>query len=275
MDHLPKTLLCLINTVVEQYIEFSWTSQEQNDKMKKTLTWTNVEMKRNKSKATRKRDRKRHEQYIEQKKVTENNKETEIKETNTNNIEDSSSEDDSDSTADSEMDTIQNIITPCSTPSQVNRQDENQSINTTKDIPVVDNQVCKEVITSDTIQKVVQPIKVHDNIQTECVKPNTQVSDLPKRRRRFFSKIVIKTTDGHQDTLIGKLARTQNLIVHIISQNITEIVGPSIREWKYFMKNVDEDFKDVEETDFMDDGVRNAMQKMENFVEQRTLKNRK
>jgi hypothetical protein len=50
-------------------------------------------MKRNKSKATRKRDRKRHEQYIEQKKVTENNKETEIKETNTNNIEYSSSED--------------------------------------------------------------------------------------------------------------------------------------------------------------------------------------
>ena len=274
MDHLPKTLLCLMNTVVEQYIEFSWTSQEQNGKMKITLTWTNVEMKRNKSKATRKRDRKRHEQYIEQKKVNENNKETEIKETNTNNIEDSSSEDDSDST-DSEMDTIQNIITPCSTPSQVNRQDENQSINTTKDIPVVDNQVCKEVITSDTIQKVVQPIKVHDNIQTECVKPNTQVSDLPKRRRRFFSKIVIKTTDGHQDTLIGKLPRTQNLIVHIISQNITEIVGPSIREWKYFMKNVNEDFKDVEETDFMDDGVRNAIQKMENFVEQRTLKNKK
>ena len=98
MDHLPKTLLCLMNTVVEQYIEFSWTSQEQNGKMKITLTWTNVEMKRNKSKATRKRDRKRHEQYIEQKKVTENNKETGIKETNTNNIEDSSSEDDSDST---------------------------------------------------------------------------------------------------------------------------------------------------------------------------------
>jgi hypothetical protein len=45
----------------------------------------------------------------EQKKVTENNKETEIKETNTKNIEYSSSEDDSDST-DSEMDTIQNIV---------------------------------------------------------------------------------------------------------------------------------------------------------------------
>ena len=29
MDHLPNTLLCLLNTVVEQYIEFSWTSQEQ------------------------------------------------------------------------------------------------------------------------------------------------------------------------------------------------------------------------------------------------------
>ena len=263
-----------MNTVVEQYIEFSWASQEQNGKMKITLTWTNVEMKRNKSKATRKRDRKRHEQYIEQKKVTENNKETEIKETNTNNIEYSSSEDDSDST-DSEMDTIQNIITPCSTPSQVNREGQNQSINTTKDIPVVDNQVCKEVITSDIIQKVVQPFKVHDNIQTECVKPNTQMSDLPKRRRRFFSKIVIKTTDGYQDTLIGKLPRTQNLIVHIISKNITEIVEPSIREWKYFMKNVDEDFKDVEETDFMDDGVRIAIQKMEHFIEQRTLKNRK
>jgi hypothetical protein len=79
----------------------------------------------------------------------------------------------------------------------------------------------------------------------------------------------------HQDTLIGKLPRTQNLIVYIISQNITEIVGPSIREWKYFMKNVDEDFKDVEETDFMDDGVRIAIQKMEHFIEQRTLKNRK
>jgi hypothetical protein len=51
---------------------------------------------------------KRHEQYIEQKKVTENNKETGIKETNTNNIEDSSSEDDSDST-DSEMDTVMSM----------------------------------------------------------------------------------------------------------------------------------------------------------------------
>jgi hypothetical protein len=152
------------------------------DLQKITLTRTNGEMKRNKSKTTRKRDRKRHEQYNEQKKVTENNKETGIKETNTNNIEDSSSEDDSDST-DSEMDTIQNIITPCSTPSQVNREDVNQSINTTKDIPVVNNQVCKEVITSETIKKVVQPFKVHDNIQTECVKPSTQVSDLPKRRR--------------------------------------------------------------------------------------------
>jgi uncharacterized protein YwlG (UPF0340 family) len=38
---------------------------------------------------------------------------------------------------------------------------------------------------------------------------------------------------------------------------------------------VDEDFKDVEETDFMDDGVRIAIQKMEHFIEQRTLKNRK
>jgi hypothetical protein len=163
MDHLPKTLLCLMNTVVEQYIEFSWASQEQNGKMKITLTWTNVEMKRNKSKATRKRDRKRHEQYIINVSwnpsvvlitILEKNrllllgisltcvlglthsvrilsctlngcttfcidKETEIKETNTNNVEYSSSEDDSDST-DSEMDTIQNIITPCSTPSQVN-----------------------------------------------------------------------------------------------------------------------------------------------------------
>jgi hypothetical protein len=52
--------------------------------------------------------------------------------------------------------------------------------------------------------------------------------DLPKRRRRFFSKIVIKTTDGYQDTLIGKLPRTQDLIVHIISKNITEIVGPTV-----------------------------------------------
>jgi hypothetical protein len=45
---------------------------------------------------------------------------THFLETNTNNIEDSSSEDDSDST-DSEMDTIQNIITPCSTPSTLDK----------------------------------------------------------------------------------------------------------------------------------------------------------
>jgi hypothetical protein len=45
-------------------IKIVLASQEQNGKMKITLTWTNVEMKRNKSKATRKRDRKRHEQYI-------------------------------------------------------------------------------------------------------------------------------------------------------------------------------------------------------------------
>jgi hypothetical protein len=65
-------------------------------------------------------------------------------------------------------------------------------------------------------------------------------------RDNFFTNVIVhywyilKTTDGYQDTLIGKLPRTQNLIVHIISKNITEIVEPSIREWKYFMKNVDE-----------------------------------
>jgi hypothetical protein len=53
---------------------------------------------------------------------------------------------------------------------------------------------------------------------------------MPKRRRRFFTKIVIKTTDGYQDTLIGKIPRTQKLMVHIITKNITEIVEPSIRE---------------------------------------------
>jgi hypothetical protein len=258
--------------------------------MKITLTWTNVEMKRNKSKATRKRDRKKHAQYIEQKKVTENNKETEITETNTNNIEDSSSEDDSDGT-DSEMDTIQNIITPCRTPSQVNRQDENKSINTREKSSSPFRQIAHLCVGFNTFSLYIVMYFnwlynflyciTRDNFFTNLIVHYWYILCCIYRLifvlsiRQFYTKIEIKTTDGHKDTLIGKLPRTQNLIVHIISQNITEIVGPSIREWKYFMKNVDEDFKDVEETDFMDDGVRIAIQKMEHFIEQRTLKNRK
>jgi vacuolar-type H+-ATPase subunit C/Vma6 len=74
-----------------------------------------------------------------------------------------------------------------------------------------------------------------DHLSENSVAPIFPMVELLKAQQMKCScrSIVIKTTDGYQDTLIGKLSRTQNLIVHIISKNITEIVEPSIREWKY------------------------------------------
>ena len=44
MDGLPKTLTCFLNIVNKQNTDFSWTSTEQNGRMKIFLMWTNDDL---------------------------------------------------------------------------------------------------------------------------------------------------------------------------------------------------------------------------------------
>ena len=275
MDKLPKTLLMLMNTVIEEYNEMSWTSLEQTGKMKITLIWTNDDMPRNKSKATRKRDRKRYEQFKERKEVVmdENAK---ISENNNSRISSDEQSECEINDANNNMEIVDTEI-PSSASSQVNlkvrNENEGRSIKKTKEFSVADDQVCNQASRNVTKNKIVsEQYKLTDNLKHANEKRETPLIDKPKRQRRYFKKIVTKTTGGLRDTLLGKMPYKDFVIVHSISKNKTWLVGPPDgREWEHYSKNVDDDFRDVQETEFMNDQIEDSIRKMELFIEARKL----
>ena len=305
MDKFPKTLVCLLNSVIEEYKEFSWASQEYNGKMRITLTWTNSEVKRTKSKATRKRDHNRLEQYIEKQNVvseTTNMTDNHVKITSDNKLDLSDN-----SESESEMEIVDSKIIPCGTSLQVNK--ENGSIINRKDSPVVDKQVNDKVKTDVNIDKpidkgvnvertdtqvnsielrrrqcmikrraIADENKINERKTAECTikdvnsEKQNESDELPKwPARRYFEKIVMKTTSCCPNTLIGKLPGKNYVVVHKISENVTEMMSPQDWDYKYLEKNVSVDFRDVQETDYMNENVVMAIRKMEDWVEKHGL----
>ena len=257
MDQLPITLLSLINTVVEQYKEFSWSSQEQNQKMKITLTWTNETLTQHKSKSRKERDRKLYEQFISQKQNNAKSGKLPVE----SNIASSEEED----TTDNDMDIVQNLNTPSDASLQVNiTPDTNGSIKKTIEFTTeVDSQPCKQVNNGHLNNKQSDSKVIN--------RPNTQErGDKAKRikrpcPRRFFQKVVMKTTSGHANTLIGQLPGKDYLVVHSIDEEQTEIVNRNSPEWRTYKKNC-EDFNDVNDTEFMDGNVKRAIRLMEMYI---------
>ena len=264
MDQLPITLLSLINTVVEQYKEFSWSSQEQNQKMKITLTWTNETMTQHKSKSRKERDRKLYEQFISQKQNNAKSGKLPVE----SNIASSEEED----TTDNDMDIVQNLNVPSDASLQVNiTPDINGSIKKTIEFTTeVDSQPCKQVSSDHSKNKQSDGIVIN--------RPNTQESGDKAKRfkrpcpRRFFQKIVMKTKSGYANTLIGQLPGKNYLVVHSIDEEETEIVNRDQPEWKTFHKNISEDFNDVNDTNFMDGNVKRAIRLMEMYIREHLVR---
>lgn len=263
MDQLPITLLSLINTVVEQYKEFSWSSQEQDGKIRINLTWTNEPQKRMKSKSSKVRDRKRYEQFLAQKQKVD--KKNQQKDDNETSDEESS---ESENETDKEMDITESKNTPCDASVQVNiLPARNRSMRRT--INVVDNQPCKQVNNVNGVNKVKENITVNrTDTQNDVTNENKEKKQIPTWPRRFFRKIVMKTTGGRANTLIGQIPGRDYLIEHLISENETEIIATGDPEYRTYYKNLTEDFDDVKDTDFMDERVRNAIRLMEIYVEE-------
>ena len=273
MDNLPETLICLINSVVEQYNEFAWSSQEKDGKMRITMTWTNEEFKRRKSKSAILRDKKRRDEFLLQKQKMDI-------QVDDNNDKESENESDGETTEDechsnTEMDTADNLKTLCDAPLQVNIQPVlNRSIKRTiESRPVVDNQPCKKMNTVTIVNKENDDVNISKVNSIESVnEQKTQNVEKRRRRtwpRRYFRKIVMKTTSGMANTLIGIIPDRQVLIVHRITEKETEIITPGDREYRTYHKNVTEDFNDVKDTDFiqlMEHDVRNGIRLMEIFV---------
>lgn len=262
MDQLPITLLSLFNTVVEQYKEFSWSSQEQNGKMRITLTWTNDTQIRPKSKSTKVRDRKRYEQFRAQKqKIAEKDEQR--------NEKVSSDEEDisSDSESDNEMDIVDNPITLCDASTQVNiLPDGKRSIKRT--INTAGIKPCQQVNKAHDINKVKDSIITNrPSTQEYPTNESKEKKQIPTWPRKFFRKIVMKTTRGIANTLIGQIPGHEFLVEHLISEKQTDLINTRDPEYQTYYKNITDDFDDVKDTDFMDESVKNAIQLMENYVE--------
>lgn len=269
MENLPKTLQCLFETVIKEYEHFSWASQEVNGKMKITLTWTNELESRSKSKSTLKRDYKRYEQYMKQ-------KELEINNTKANNerITDQRTHEhtpDGEIDSETEMDIIDdNIITPHDTSLKVNKTPQvDRSINSTLDTTT--NEVSYNQ-TGDNGSTIVNKSKQSEsnNELKECNNERSENKPLSDRtqtyRRRYFRKVVIKTSSGIPTTLIGKMPGKEFLIEHCILARKSTLIDSDHRDWKTYMKNVQEDFKDVTETQWMCDKVHRAIRLMELYI---------
>ena len=267
MEHFPQTLLSLLSAVSEQYGIFSWASQEQNCKMKITLTWTNEKTSRPKSKSTKKRDRKRIEQYKEQREKMNSDKENEKHHVSAKNEADENLTD-SEYESESDMETVNDLNTPCRASTQVtNMIVENQSIACTPD---VNQEACRDVSTiQDKNTVTFKDITVNNNIGEKSKTERITCDSKPKWPRRFFSKIILKTAKDNPPTLVGKIAKKDYVIVHIIERNTTMRIDPIHSLYERFEKNVRQDFKDVSETQFMNERVEDAIRKMEHFVEER------
>lgn len=256
MDHLPQTLLCLLDGVKEQYQEFSWTSQEQNGKMRITLIWTNEQYKQYKSNATKKRDAKRQEQYIANKQECKGKQNTDV-EKDKISIEDKLE-------SDNEMEVNDNLNTLCDASTQVNiRPVINRPIRKT---PGEIKRPCEKVITDAKNIVSDNPITQKTNTQDNANDRLNERRQSPKYKRRFLSKVVIKNSCGSMTKLIGTLPGKDFLLVHDIPDKKTDVMPPDHYDFRTYKKNVTEDFKDVYETDFMDDIVDNAIRLMEIFV---------
>lgn len=87
MENLPKPLLALLNCVMSEYDNFAWNSMYADDKMKISLVWTNDEsrnmnLKRRKSRASKKRDANRMEEFIVTKEQSDIISDVEMESTN-------------------------------------------------------------------------------------------------------------------------------------------------------------------------------------------------
>ena len=254
MDHLPQTLLCLIDGINDKYDEFSWTSQEINGKLRVTLIWTNEQYTRKKSKSTKKRDLKRREEYVAQKQKSDNKQNEKSEEKN--------QETDDELETNSEMDINDNLNTLCDASTQVNIISRPR-----RKTPVASKQPSEQVITD-------VKNRVSDNLNTERTNTQNNGNERLKEnrpramyKRRFLSKVVIKKTSGSMTTLIGRLPGKNDLIVHSIPDKKNEIMTVQNYEYRTYRKNIMEDFQDVTETDYMCDIVNNSIRLMEIFVE--------
>ena len=177
--------------------------------------------------------------------------------------------------SDFEMDTADNLKTLCDASLQVDLQPVvNRSIKRTiESRPVEDNKPCKKMNTITIVNKENDDFNISKINSTESInEQKTQNVEKRQRRtwpRRYFRKIVMKTTSGMANTLIGIIPDREMLIVHSIAEKETEIFTPGDREYRTYHKNVTEDFNDVKDTDFiqiMEHDVRNGIRLMEIFV---------
>lgn len=299
MDFLPKTLITLMNVVDEHYSSFSWTSHEENGKMRISLLWNNGSTRR-KSKATIRRDRRRYEHFRVEKSKSYNNTD------NDESLECELTDCDSDETESdiaNVMDTSEHLVNPCRAPSQVkiperveNRSTKNCIVPSLTDSSRVSEKVrnkddpkpVKELAISDgNIQK--RPVelssnprvitdsklKVKDNQQSvkETMTPNTSSahSDNTLQRkvpRRSLEKVVMKVVDKEADYLLAMIPGTTKIVEHRISLNRTVIVDreANFTSWRTYNNNIGYDFDDVRTTKFMNDEVKNGILQMEQFV---------
>lgn len=265
MDCLPKTLTSLLKIVNEQYTDFSWTSTEQNGRMKISLLWTNGDKStKRKSNASRKRDRKRLKQFVEKK-----NSENKTSESEDESFIESDTESDIPSEpTDALMDVIDSV--PCSASLTVNTNkgkqssEENNQLRTESVKHVNGNlNAAGKICISEHSNTQNMLTKSHDVVNTENISNTEEKSK--SRQTPVLDKIVIKTSLSMCSATLLTLIPMINLIMSYSLGKEEDIhyFGPGTKRYTYALHNIENDFDDVRKTKYMNSDIASAIEKME------------
>ncbi|VDI57740.1 Hypothetical predicted protein [Mytilus galloprovincialis] len=176
MEKLPKPLVALINSIVDEYEHFTWNSNYLGDKMRISLIWTRGEYVntnkgvKHKSKSSKARDTKRLKTWQDKKENLHNDDDIDTSDIDT----DSSEEDMSESSDENQQ--IDKVDIPLVAPEKVNirpvtkithpvRVSINKSINKNNHESPPEKRVCRSSICGTSVE--VQKQSVHTNIK-EC-----------------------------------------------------------------------------------------------------------
>ncbi|CAC5411988.1 unnamed protein product [Mytilus coruscus] len=230
MEKLPKPLVALINSIVDEYEQFTWNSNYLGDKMRISLIWTRGELVnvnkgvKHKSRSSKDRDTKRLKTWQDKIENTQNDDDPD-----TSDIDSDSSEEDMSESSD-ENQQIDKVDLPLVAPEKVHikpvtkitqpvRVSINRSININNESPP-EKRVCRSSIcgTSTEVKKQsvhtnvkeVQSAEIDEEIKTVASK-SIITGNSPCNDSRYQKIVYNKRSEGN--FVLGKVKKRETIVI--------------------------------------------------------------
>ena len=231
MEHLPKPLIALINSIVEEYEQFTWNSICLGDKMRVSLIWTRGDFTqvnkgvKHKSKSCRERDEKRLKVW------QDNNVTNNVIENDTVDFEQRTNTEALDISSDNDLYSDDEMLSLEEAPEQVNftpvvDKPVIQAINTDHNTDNLNRAVkginkgaeCRTINTNKTNDKHVTDVISKQKDEVTIIAPRSIVTGKSPCTDSHYEKVTFcRTPQG--DLIIGKIKMRNTIVTRNLSLN--------------------------------------------------------